>query len=67
MTDGKKNLLDTPEKCRQFLKDVRIGPDRVRILFLHQADGIEIPIDLATDEQIIDLVIQIVNGSDRMH
>lgn len=45
--------LDSPSMCRDFLKSIRMGPWGGRIEYLQQADGKQISIDDATDEQVL--------------
>lgn len=47
--------LSSPKMCRDFLKQVRIGPKGARITQLTQGDGKVITIDEATDEQVLQL------------
>ncbi len=47
--------LNSPKMCRDFLKQVRIGPGGAQITQLTQADGKVISIDEASDEQVIEL------------
>lgn len=48
-------ILDTPAKCREFIKSARFPSDSGKenfITFLEQADGTRVSIDDASDAQI---------------
>ena len=45
-------ILDTPAKCREFIKSARIGPQGARVEYLEQADGKRVSIDDASDAQV---------------
>lgn len=47
--------LSSPKMCRDFLKQVRFGPQGAQITQLTQADGKVVTIDEATDEQVLQL------------
>lgn len=44
--------LDSPMMCRDFLRQIR-GPNGQKILFLSLANGTDITLDQASDEQIM--------------
>lgn len=55
--------LSNPRMARDFLKNLRIGPDKAAIEFLVNDKGENISIDDATDEQILYVVSQIAEAA----
>lgn len=54
--------LSKPAMCRDFLKQVRIGPNESRITFLTDATGRQMSIDDASDEQILQITNDIASA-----
>lgn len=54
--------LSNPKQCRNFLKEVRIGKEGAKITYLQQADGTEVSLDDASDDQILDVANQIAEA-----
>lgn len=48
--------LDNPSEARQFLKELRFGDQGARIKYLKDANGRDIKIDDASDEQVLQVV-----------
>lgn len=47
--------LSDPVQCRDFLKKLRVGPNGEACTHVYLADGTELTIDEASDEQIVTL------------
>lgn len=47
--------IGNPKDCREWLKALRIGPQKAQITFLQDANGNQIAIDDASDKQVVDL------------
>ena len=54
--------LNSPKMCRDFLKQVQIGPAGSKITFLTQADGKQISLDEATDEQVMQVANELADA-----
>ena len=54
--------LSSPKMCRDFLKQVRIGPTGAQIKELTQADGKTVSLDEATDEQVLQVANEIAEA-----
>lgn len=46
--------LDSPSMCRDFLKQVRGGPDGTPLTYLETESGKRLSIDEASDEQVME-------------
>lgn len=58
--------LDSPQMCRDFLKSVRVGdPPGARVEFLGQADGKQISIDEATDQQVMEAAAMVADAIEK--
>jgi hypothetical protein len=53
--------LDSPKMCRDFLKRVRFGEGK-HITHLTQADGKEVSLDDASDEQLLQVANEIAEA-----
>jgi hypothetical protein len=54
--------LSSPKMCRDFLKNVRFGPEGSSITYLQQADGNQVSIDDATDEQVLQIAAELAEA-----
>lgn len=48
--------------CRDFIRSVRVGPKGFKITFLQQSDGKQIPLDDASDEQVLQIANEIADA-----
>lgn len=58
-------IIDTPAKCREFIKSIRIGPKNEKarkIEFLEQADGKRVSIDEASDAQVEQVAMELADA-----
>jgi hypothetical protein len=58
-------MLDSPSMRRDFLKKVRLGEVGAKITFLRQADGKEVSVDEASDEQVLQVANEIALALER--
>lgn len=60
--------LNSPSMCRDFLKAVRFPSDSGepnKITFLQQADGKQLSIDEASDEQVMQIANELAEAAER--
>jgi hypothetical protein len=54
--------LNSPSMCRDFLKQVRIGKEGNQITYLQQADGKQVSIDEASDQQVLQVANELAEA-----
>jgi len=57
-------VIDSPAKCREFIRSIRIGKgrDARKIEFLVQADGKQVTIDEASDWAVEQLAMELADA-----
>lgn len=61
--------LDTPAKCREFLKNVRLGKkkgEETRITFVELSNGQQLSLDDAPDEIVVQLATVITRAMNKV-